>query len=191
MAKSDTVETYRSLRETIKHAAGESLVRTVLIVDIDREEPSPVALELARAFGAAGDRCALIDTNLRQTNGLEPGLAELMADSSFDLAMLPVADGLTVMGPGGAGNPDLLSTPAFREALASVRESFDYAILTCDAFPATGDAIAIAPEVDAAILVISAGVTRREPAIQARDALERVGARILGMVMIERPRRWF
>lgn len=163
----------------------------MLIVDVDRDEPSPVALELARAFGAAGDRCALIDTNLREANEAEPGLADLMLDGSFDLTTFPVADGLVVIGPGGAGNPDLLSTPAFREALDRVRETFDYTILTCDAFPTTGDAIAIAPEVDAVVLVISAGVTRREPAIEARDALERVGARILGMVMIERPRRWF
>lgn len=190
MAKSDSVETYRSLRETLKRAADGQL-RTVLIVDVDRDEPSAVPIDLARAFAAAGDRCALIDTNLRQTIDGEPGLAELMHDADFDLSSIPTLDGLTVIGPGGAGNPDMISTLSFRAALERVRESFDYAILTCDAFPATGDAIAISPEVDAVILVISAGVTRREPAVQARDALERVGARILGIVMIERPTRWF
>ena len=190
MADPRSVETYRSLRETIKHAAGEKPLASVLLVDVDRKGPSEVARRLAEVFGVARERCVLIDTNFRNPSDGEPGLSDLTLDPTTQLD-LALTDGLAVVRAGTAGNPDLLSSKSFPGALASIVEQFDYAIVACDGYPASADALAVGPLVDAVILVISAGVTGREPAIQARDALERLGVRILGMVMIERPRRWF
>lgn len=175
----------------IKHAAGDDPIRSVLVVDVDRDHPSDVALNIARAFAAARERCVLIDTNVRQTAGEGPGLFDLISDSGIAVDFSAGAEGYAVVQPGQHGDPDMLATPALGEAIDTVLDNFDIAIVTCDVFPSSGDAVAIAPVVDAVIIVISAGVTRREQAIQARDALERVGARFLGMVMIERPRRWF
>jgi Mrp family chromosome partitioning ATPase len=64
-------------------------------------------------------------------------------------------------------------------------------IVGCAGLPQHGDAIALAPRVDAVILTVTAGVTRRPRAIDARDALERVGGRLLGVVLVEPARRRF
>ncbi|MEZ4520151.1 MAG: hypothetical protein R3A46_00710 [Thermomicrobiales bacterium] len=191
MADVNSIETYRSLRATIKHAAGEARVRSVLIVDVDRKTPSGVARNTALAFAAAQERCALVDTNFRGRHVDGLGLADMMKDPSVEVDFGPDDDGLVVVPAGSSGDPDMLSSDRFTQTLDAIIEKFDYTIVTCDVYPGSGDAIAIAPVVDAVIIVISAGVTGREPAIQARDALERVGARILGLVMIERPKRWF
>jgi Mrp family chromosome partitioning ATPase len=190
LADAKTVETYRALRGTIKHAAGDAPIKSVLIVDVDRKYPSEVASRLAESFSLAHERCVLADTNFRNSVPDTPGLSDLVIYADTDLA-LDDEPYLTTIGPGTIHDPDLLSTDAFRTSLTGVVQRFDYAIVTSAGFPEYGDAIAVGPLVDAVILVISAGVTGREQAIQARDALERVGARILGMVMIERPRRWF
>jgi len=190
MANTGTLETYRSLRDTIKNATGDKPLRSILIVDVDRKSPSDVAVQLAEAFSDAGERCALIETNFRNSDGQKPGLSDMLSESGATYKP-GESDGLIEIGPGTVGNPDLLASKSFPTVLVDLVSQFDYAILTCDGYPGSGDAIAVGPAVDAVILVISAGVTGREPAIRARDALERVGARILGMVMIERPRRWF
>jgi len=190
MADARTVETYRSLRETVKHAPGAEPIKSVLIVDVDRKSPSEVARRLAAAFGVAGDNCVLIDANFRAAGGDASGLSDLIRDPDTAREFEAI-DGLTIVGAGTAAEPDLLSSRSFSTTLAAIVEQYDYAIVTCDGYPASADAIALGPLVDAVILVISAGVTGREPAIRARDALDRVGARILGMVVVERPRRWF
>lgn len=184
-------ETYRSLRESIKNFDSDSPLRTLLVVDVDRPSPSSVAFNLARAFEQAQNQTVLVDTNFRQTGDQARGLAEIIATGKLDVKKSGESGEPASIGPGKSGDPDLLSSQAFRDALDTIRQRFDYTILTCDAFPAYGDALAIAPAVDGVALVISAGVTRRERAIAARDALERVGANLIGMVMIERPRRWF
>ncbi len=190
MPEDQTLETYRALRDTIKHVTGDEPVRSVLFVDVDRGSQSVVAKRVARTFQDANDRCVLIDANLRDGAGGSVGLSDLIVDPNRDISADSV-DGLARIGPGSVANPDLLASRDFEPALARIVEQHDYAIVTCNGYPASGDAVAIGPVVDAVILVISAGVTGREPAIRARDALERVGARILGMVVIERPRRWF
>jgi Mrp family chromosome partitioning ATPase len=99
--------------------------------------------------------------------------------------------GVIRIGRGTAPDPDLLARDELGGVIGDLCEAYGYLVVTCAPLPQYGDAVAIAPRVDAVILVITAGVTGREAAIRARDALERVGARVLGLVMVERPRRWF
>jgi Mrp family chromosome partitioning ATPase len=185
------IETYRALYSTIKYAGGDDGVRAVLIVDVDRPSRSMVAENIAEAFARGDDACVLVDADLRSGPSERPGLAELLRDSTTTVGAEISDTGRARIGPGTAGSPDLLSGSGLAAAIASLRARYDYVIVSCPSLPRYGDAVAIAPHVDAAILVISAGVTGRDEAIQARDALERVGSRILGMVMVERPRRWF
>ncbi|MEX2314085.1 MAG: hypothetical protein WD628_00105, partial [Thermomicrobiales bacterium] len=66
-------EAYRSLRSTVKFATGERPIRSVLVVDIDRDARSQVAERLALAFAEAGDRCVLIDTDARHHDDRSTG----------------------------------------------------------------------------------------------------------------------
>ncbi|HYI13923.1 MAG TPA: hypothetical protein VEX37_00925 [Thermomicrobiales bacterium] len=186
----EIAEAYRSLRSTVKFATGERPIHSVLVVDVDRDQRSGVAEQLATAFAEAGDRCILIDTDARTASDRSAGFFDLLRGS--EATVLQAASGpLTRIGPGQAASPDALAGDAFSVALDRLIETHGFAIFSSAPLPQFADALAIAPRVDAVILVVTAGGTRRPRAIDARDALERVGARILGVVMVEPKKRWF
>jgi Mrp family chromosome partitioning ATPase len=186
-------EAYRILRSTVKFAAGETPVRTVLIVDIDRAEPSGVADQLAAAFARAGDRCVLVETDPRGGERREAGFSDLIHGSAQVAEVTRAGDvpGLARVGAGTATAPDVLAGSGVATALGLLLAVHDHVILRSAPLPQNGDALALAPNVDATILVVTAGKSRRPRAIEARDALERVGARLLGVVMVEGKRRLF
>lgn len=191
-ANDAAAEAYRSLRATVKYAAGDEPVRSVLVVDVDRAEPSGVAQQLAASFARAGDRVALVDANIRAGRGDEPGLTDVIAgEANLDEVTGAAETGYTTLGPGRQPDPDLLASDGVERVLAQLLESRDYVVFSCASLPAHGDALMLAPRVDAVILAVTAGVSRRPRAIEAREALERVGGRLLGVVMVQRKRRWF
>jgi Mrp family chromosome partitioning ATPase len=185
-------EAFRSLRSTVKFAGGDAPLRSVLVVDIDRDEPSGVAERLAQAFARAGDRCALVQTDVRKGSAA-PGLTDLLGASASpaDIARQADVPGMTVIAPGSVADPDLLAGDRLSDALSTLLQTQEYLILSCASLPRHADALAIAPRVDAVILVTTSGKTRRARAVEARDALERVGARMLGVVMVDTRKRKF
>ncbi len=187
-------EAYRSLRSTIKFAAGDERVRSVLIVDADRNGASDTAEQVARAFADAGDRCAFVDADFRSGAGSTPGFSDLLTGSATLEAILKAATGngnYQSIGPGTAVNPDLLAGDRLTSGLDCLLEHFEYVILGSASLPAYSDAISLAARVDAVILTVTSGKTRRQRAVEAREALERVGARVLGVVLVESRRRLF
>jgi non-specific protein-tyrosine kinase len=184
-------EAFRSLRSTVKFAAGEQPIHSVLVVDIDRDTRSSVAEQLATAFAESGDRCLLIDTDARAADR-STGFFDLLANEAVAESVAPPSAGSLVrIGPGQAGSPDALASDRFDATLGRLIDSHGVAILSSAPLPRYADALAIAPRVDAVILVVTSGGTRRQRAVDARDALERVGARILGVVMVEPKTRRF
>lgn len=184
-------EAYRLLRSTLKFAATERPVRSVLVVDIDRPAASDVARHLAESFARAGDRCAYVETDSRGAERSD-GFAELIGGAPLDSIVSDSGrPGLAVVPAGQAATADVLTGDGVGDALDRLLDRFEFVILSCAPMPQFADALALAPRVDAVIMVASAGRTRRPKAIDARDALRRVGANILGVVLAEEKRGWF
>jgi Mrp family chromosome partitioning ATPase len=187
-------EAFRSLRSTIKFAAGDPPVRSVLIVDADRDQISDSAEQVARAFAKAGDACAFVDANFRREAGTTPGFSDLLIGSQpLDVVIQENAGDslLTTISAGTVPDPDLLAGDQVSQVLDALQQRFEYVIIGAASLPANSDAISLASRVDASILVVTSGKTRRQRAVEARDALDRVGARVLGVVLIEAKRRLF
>ena len=70
-----------------------------------------------------------------------------------------------------------------RRLLAAQRESFDYIILDCPPALAAADALALAPLVDAVLVVADRGSTKRSAMARLREQLEQVGGMVLGAVL--------
>jgi Mrp family chromosome partitioning ATPase len=187
-------EAFRSLRSTIKFAAGDPPVRSVLIVDADRDQISDSAEQVARAFAKAGDACAFVDANFRREAGTTPGFSDLLIGSQpLDVVIQENAGDslLTTISAGTVPDPDLLAGDQVSQVLDALQQRFEYVIIGAASLPANSDAFSLASRVDASILVVTSGKTRRQRAVEARDALDRVGARVLGVVLIEAKRRLF
>ncbi|CCF84256.1 CpsD/CapB family tyrosine-protein kinase [Nitrolancea hollandica] len=199
---SATAEAYRSLRSTVKFAGGEPPVRSLLVADAGTGgQHSAVAANLAAALALGGDNVVLVDADLRQPRlheffrrGNETGLTEWLADPDT-VRPLPLSESgvsnLRLLSAGrgretgGIAPGDLLNGDAFTQLLTLLREEATFTIIDAPALPEVGDALAIAARVDAALLLIRSGKTRRPAAQQAKDALDRVGTRILGAVLTD------
>jgi non-specific protein-tyrosine kinase len=184
---SAAAEAYRVLRSSVKFAEGDTPLRTVLVVDIDRAEPSGVAHELAAAFARAGDRCALVDLAAAADDA--PGFANLLTQHTATAHVGQPTDipNLTRIGPGADFLPDQLASTQVTDTFHALHSDYAYVVVACAALPSHGDALALAPRVDGVILVVTSGKTRRPRAVEARDQLERVGARLLGVVLLGWP----
>ena len=77
----------------------------------------------------------------------------------------------------------LLGSEAMRRLLETQRACFDFIILDCPPALAAADAVALAPLVDAVLVVADSRSTNRGAVARLREQLEQVGGSILGAVL--------
>lgn len=199
---SPVAEAYRTLRTTLAAGAGTGTsIRTVLVCGIGNSphDAPAVAANLAAAFAVAGERILLVDADLRRpTLGKlgrgEPGqsLVEWLLEGATTpprLTPTPV-DNLSLLPAGqlpSATNPaDLLTRADPRSLVAQLNSLAERVVVLTAPLPIHGDALTLAPVVDGVLLVVRSGVTPRSAAQQAKEQLARVGARLLGVVLVNR-----
>jgi Mrp family chromosome partitioning ATPase len=78
---------------------------------------------------------------------------------------------------------DALSSPLATVVFSQLRESADWVFVSAAPVLAGSEAGAAARLGDGVLMVLAAGVTRRDDATKAREVLDRVGARVLGSVL--------
>jgi capsular exopolysaccharide synthesis family protein len=192
--QSPLAEAYRVLRTNILFAQSEPRLRSVLIAGVGREATDDVAANLAVATAQAGVRTILVDANLRAPAlharfGLpnDKGLgASLVSDAPPEPSPTLVAD-LSVLpaGPAPATPSELLGSTRLGDVLKGLGERAELLLIDAPPIGEVADTPVLATKVDGVVLVVRAGATRRARAVEARDVLERVGARLLGVVLVE------
>lgn len=201
---SRVAEAYRSLRATVKFSHLQPPVRSVLIADTDTGgQHSHTAANLAAALALGGDRTILVDANLRtpQLHALfgapnKDGLTEWLENVAPETLPPMIQTRLNNLRLIVAGQPsdgqldrpspaDLLSTDRCALLLERLREQAEFVVIDTAPLTDVGDGLTIAPRVDAVLLLVRAGRTRRVPAQRAKESLDRVGARILGAVLTD------
>ena len=191
---SPAAEAFRALRANLKFAGGERPPRVILLADTGTgEERASVVANLAVALAQAGDPTLLIDADLRQPSlhrlfglGNDEGISTFLRDGRGTLPLVPTAvPNLTLLaaGPTPPGPAELLASDRFRLLLALARETAAFVIIDAPPVTAVADALAIAAAADGTLLIIRAGQTRRPAAQRAKEQLQRVGARLLGVVL--------
>lgn len=201
---SAVAEAYRSLRSTVKFAGVVPPVRSVLIADAGTNgQHVSAAANLAAALALAGDSTILIDADMRRPQlhrafGVpeSPGLADaLRADIDLDsilsptsvanLRMLPAGRAGGSAGPAVAWPSDLLNGDACRRLLDELTSQAEFLVVNAPPLTEAGDALALAAQVDGVLLLVRSGKTKRVHAQQAKESLQRVGARLLGAVLTD------
>ncbi len=141
----------------------------------------------------------MVDADLRRpTLGKlgrgEPGqsLVEWLLEGATTpprLTPTPV-DNLSLLPAGqlpSATNPaDLLTRADPRSLVAQLNSLAERVVVLAAPLPIHGDALTLAPTVDGVLLLVRSGVTPRSAAQQAKEQLARVGARLLGVVLVNR-----
>ena len=199
--RSAAAEAYRSLRTNLMFSSVETPIQTLLVTSAAREDHKSVTLaNLAVTFAQGGNRTILVDADLRQPQqhriwGVDNrrGLSQMMVDDSA-LSDPPLHEGqvdnLQVLCAGDLPpNPaDLLGGKRMDDIIAALKQRADYVLFDSPPALAATDAALLGIKLDAALLAVRAGDTRRDHTAQARQALERVHVRIVGAVLTNAPR---
>jgi capsular exopolysaccharide synthesis family protein len=156
-----------------------------------------VAGNLGVVCAQAGLHVVLVDADLRLPQAHRPfdldnrtGLTDLLVGDVGSVEECMVGTGidnlrLITSGPVPPNPSELLDSRRMEAVLAQVKQSADLVIVDSPPVLAVTDAVALAPKVDGVILVIEAERTSHEAASRTRNALQSVGATILGAVLVK------
>ena len=202
---SPAAEAYRTLRTRMARLAAQLDINSIMVVSGNvAEGKSTTAGNLAVALAESGRDVLLVSADLRRPRVHEffslpnrSGLADLLADGKTSkqkalsrskqiaVELWSVAPHLWVIlsGPPPTHPSTLMDSDAMREFLKEQRDVFDFIILDCPPALVVSDSLALAPLVDAVLVVADAKVTDRNTIDLLRDQIEQVGGKIVGSVL--------
>ena len=200
---SDAAQAYRSVRETLRHARDEEPIRSILLADTgSRDQTGEAAANIAASFALNGDPTVLLDLDAGQPalSGIfmtpgNPGLIDWLAGADEDGVVAPEGfssgiDGLSIIPPGlrsatsnRAALADLLTDRRCQRLISALGATAGRIIFHASVSPVSSQALTVAAEVDAVVLIVRSGATKRTDAQRAKESLQRVGANLLGVVL--------
>ncbi len=198
--RSAAAEAYRALRTNLSFSSLDDPIRT-LVVTTPAPQPgkSTAIANLAVTLAQGGNRTLLADCDLRRPAlheifGVDnsSGLTSMMLDESA-MTEPPLQETgidnlwLVPSGPLPPNPADLLGSRRMDAVIARLIESADIVLLDAPPVVAVTDAAVLGSKVDGVLLVVTAGVTRREHAERAKETLEKVNVRIVGAVLVNAP----
>jgi len=199
---SPAAEAYRSLRTSLQFARQERDVRTILVTSPTAAEGKTATLSnLGAMFAQTGQRVVLVSCDLRKPRlGEFFGVSEqqglttvILGEQPLDKVIqpLPGDDNLWMLASGQLPpNPaELLNGTRIREVFAALRRHFDLVLIDSPPVLPVTDAVLLASDADATLLVVAAGRTRRGDLRRAADKLGQVNARVIGLVLNETSRQ--
>ena len=170
--------------------------KTIAIVGIDDDQGnSLLAANLAVMFSQLNKRVVLIDANLRSERQKAifntrrgSGLADVLAERAGVEALMQIEalPGLSLLIAGTtAPNPaELLGRGGFRELHATLLQRFDLIVIDSCGFGTTGEALALAYQIDAAIISARKDHTRCREAASTATRMRQAGIEVLGSVLL-------
>jgi len=193
--KSIISENFRVLRTNLGFAGAENPFKTVLVTSaLASEGKSTTVTNLAIVTAQAGHSVILVDCDLRRpclhkifkvpndygfTNCI---INEIEPERAVHSAITHNLQVLT-SGPIPPNPAEVLNSQRTRNMWACLGNRYDYVFIDSPPLLAVTDAAIIAAQVDASLLVVDSGKTRRDTATQAKDVLLKANARIVGVVL--------
>jgi capsular exopolysaccharide synthesis family protein len=188
-------EAYYSVRTALNLSTQQGVPRTLLITSARPSEgKTTTSITLARAFARLGGQVLLVDGDMRDpslhrllgrdngvglSNILSSGISPATAFQSTDqenLTFIPC-------GPRPPNPGELLSGEKLRQFLHTVGQQFSLVIIDGPPVLGLADAPLLADAAEGTLVVIEAGVTKRELARMAIHRLRTVRSHILGVVL--------
>jgi succinoglycan biosynthesis transport protein ExoP len=193
--RSSITEAYRVLRTNIQFSSVDRPVKAILVTSPGPTEgKSLMAANLAVVMAQAGLRTILVDGDLRKPSlhrlfgvsndaGLTNGLIQQSALDGF--VRRTGVENLRIITTGALPpNPaEVLGSERMRALKTQLESQTDVIILDSPPCLPLTDAAILARLVDGVILVVDCSRTRRELALRAKELIENVGGRILGVVL--------
>jgi capsular exopolysaccharide synthesis family protein len=194
--KSPNAEAYRVLRTNLLFSAVDNPPRVLLVTSSSPSEGKSTTLaNLGVVMAQQGQRVVLLDSDLRRPTlhrlfqlPNQSGLTNCLLHehpSAADFMQPTKVENLSVLttGPLPPNPAELLGSARFGELLNDLQAHADVILLDSPPALAVTDAPVLARQVDGVLLVVDAGVTRRQWATNAQETLSKVGAKVLGVAL--------
>jgi capsular exopolysaccharide synthesis family protein len=192
--RSPMAEAFRTLRTNLMFSSLDQPLATLLVTSPAPEEGKSTTLaNLAVTLAQGGRTTILVDCDLRRPRQHEifgvpaaPGLTNAILDKvdAPTLAATSV-EGLSLLTAGEVPpNPaDLLGSKRMEAIIANLKTRADIVLFDAPPVIAVTDAALLASKLDGVLLVVSAGRTQRDHALQAKNLLEKIHVRLVGTVL--------
>jgi succinoglycan biosynthesis transport protein ExoP len=195
--QSRRTEAYRRVRAMLQLRPDGGAPPSVLVTSAGRSEGrTSLVANLAVAFGRAGRSVAVVEADLRDPGlaaalGLEagPGLADvLVGRASLESALQPLPGERVVVLTAGtvAETPgELLGSPAMGRVLSQLEDRVDVVLVDAPPALAVTDALPLAARAEGVVLTAQIGRTVVADLVRMVEELQRVGATLCGVVVLE------
>ncbi len=190
-----SAEAYRAVRTNLQFLNVDHPPRVIVISSsIPGEGKSTLAVNLSTVLAQQGSRVMLIEADLRRPRvtrymGLisGAGLTNVLAGTAalHEVAQ-PWGDGkLTVLGAGPMPpNPsEMLGSAQMRVLLDELRDTHDFVVIDAPPLLPVTDAAVLSVLSDGCVISTRHGVTRREELAESAAVLQRIDAKLLGVVL--------
>ncbi len=193
--RSPVSEAFRALRTNIDFSSVDEKIQIIMVTSSGPEEgKSTVTANLAAAYAQADKHVLLIDGDLRKPTSHKTfslsnrfGLSSLLSQQANleDTIQESGVPNLSIMtsGPIPPNPAEMMASNRMSAILQELRHRFDIILIDTPPLLAVTDAQIVASKSDGVIMVVSYGKVKRDIAVKAKSGLDRVGARILGVVL--------
>lgn len=193
--RSPVSEAFRALRTNIDFSSIDEKIQVIMVTSSGPEEgKSTVSGNLAAAYAQGDKKVLLIDADMRKPTAHKTftlsnrfGLSSLLSQQAVieDVLQDSPVENLTIMtsGPIPPNPAEMMASNRMITVLQELRQRFDIIIIDTPPLLAVTDAQIVASKSDGVIMVVSYGKVKRDIAMKAKANLDRVGARMLGVVL--------
>lgn len=193
--KSSISEVYRLLRTKIPFFSKDQELKTVMVTSSQPGEGKTTTISnLAVTYAQEGKKVLLIDADLRkpslhrvfsQIN--HQGLSSLLiGHSSIQESVQKTSiDNLWLLpsGPVPANPSELIDSSGMRELLHQIKDQYDVILVDTPSVLSVSDSVIVSALCDGVIMVAAAGKVKKDHLKKAKEQLDHVNARMLGIVL--------
>jgi capsular exopolysaccharide synthesis family protein len=196
--RSPASEAYRALRTNLTFSSMSEPIHTLVVTSPAPEEGKSTALaNLAVTLAQSGKKTIIVDCDLRRPRQHEiwdrpqtPGLTTMALESLKEPPLAEVGVENLLLLPSGelpAYPADLLGSPQMDAIVERLRGEADMVLFDAPPIIAVTDGTLLAAKLDGVMLVLRAGGSRRDQAERAKELLEQVNVRLVGVVLTNAP----
>jgi capsular exopolysaccharide synthesis family protein len=193
--KSNLAESYRTIRTSLLLSSADKKPKTIMVTSALPEEGKSTTLSnLAVTLAQAGKTVLIVDSDFRKPtqhkifkvrniNGLTNYLTSEMEVNALVKATDIPKLFLINVGPVPPNPAELLGSEKMGNLIETLKQWFDFILLDSPPLLTVSDAMVLGPKIDGMILVVWGGKTSREALKQAKEKLDMVKIKCLGVVI--------
>jgi capsular exopolysaccharide synthesis family protein len=195
-------ESYRNLAVNVQFASIDKPIKSLLVTSsIPGEGKTTTASNLAMIMARPDNRVLLVDADLRRPRVHRifrqdrlPGLTDLLTldseisgDTIYNHVHPTSINNLYILPCGShiSNTESLFASQKMQVLLDALKQGFDMIIMDSPPILSVADSVAMSNKVDGVLLVIFSGKTNGKVVNQAKNALERVSANVIGTLVTD------